>query len=166
MVESSKTSPRPIRVPSTLSLFLEMSATSAVMLPLDILEVNGYVTVSCLQVYISWIMLKHTWGDQEMLKRATKNHKPNFKKMLNTFITLSLKMRVSIYFRLRPSYIYDRGHFILSETVFKKYFLRWAPFPTITSIYSWQVSLKIAEQLKSFRRKFAETSDDINLISV
>ena len=62
----------------------------------------------------------------------TKNLKRNLKELPKTPITLSLQMRYSIYFRLRPTYTYERGHFILSETVFKKYFFRYEPFLPIT----------------------------------
>ena len=78
-------------------------------------------------------MPKHTFDDQEIVKKAMKNEWRNPKKILRTLPTLSIQRGVSIIFRLRDSNIYDRGHWILSGTVFKKDFLRCAPFLLIAS---------------------------------
>ena len=80
-----------------------------------------------------------------MLKNATKNCKRNLKKMPKILMTLSLQMRVSIFFRLRASNIYDRGHLILSGTAFKKYFLLCEHRVCIASchgIFKWKLLSK------------------------
>ena len=88
---------------------------------------------SHIYVYTGQIMSWRTWKHQKLIKIPGKNkwRKPQISSKL--LWTSSNRERVSVFFCLLLSHIYERGHPLLSQTVFKKYF-------------TWQVQIKTTEQ--------------------
>ena len=109
-------------------------------------------------------LIKASGNDENPEKK--KQHEPQ--KLSKNTSTLNQQEAVSIFFCLLLSYIYERGHQILSGTVFKKYFLRCAPFLRIASFHGILTKKLLCKTtlVNSFRGKVAETNEDLNPFSV
>ena len=123
----------------------------------DIHSLTGvYLIFSNINVNICAGLPDHTSDNRKTLKKAMKIKKRNPKKMPKILSTSNIQKGVSKCMVPQGSQIYDRRCLVLSEAVFKKIFslLR---SPSTNRMLSWQISIKIIAQLKSFIRSSRHT---------
>ena len=99
-----------------------------------------------------------------MIKITKKNNWQEPQKSSKIVSTLNKQETVSKLFCLRLSYICKRRHLILSGTVFKKYFLRCAPFVPIASFHGMLTKKLLCKTtlVFSFKRKSVEMNEYLN----
>ena len=97
---------------------------------------------SFIYVYTGQCMSKHTWDDQATSEKTRKNKKQNSEKVLKKLWISRWESQNS---SIHAIHTCERVHFILSKTVFKKYFLRCALYVRIASfhgIFKWRLLSK------------------------